>query len=151
MEVGEEAPGFKVKNTEGETRTLKDYAGSWLALYFYPRDDTPGCTKEACSIRDGYSRLKEAGIQVVGVSFDDQESHQKFTKKHDLPFELLSDVEKEMAKAYGVYAKKNMYGNISWGIKRTTFLIKDGVIRHIFKTVDVNEHADQIINAVKEL
>lgn len=149
MEVGDRAPDFSVKNTDGVTRSLKDYKG-WLALYFYPRDDTPGCTKEACSLRDGYAKLKKAGIQVVGVSFDDQESHQKFTSKYELPFELLSDTDKKVARAYGVYVKKNMYGKITWGIKRTTFLIKEGFIMRIFKTVDVNGHAQQIINAVKE-
>lgn len=151
MEVGEEAPDFKVNNSQGERKSLKDYKGKTLVLYFYPRDDTPGCTKQACSIRDDYAKLKKAGIQVVGVSMDDQESHQKFAKKYGLAFELLSDTTKEMSKKYGVYVKKNMYGNIRWGIKRTTFIIKDGIIRDIIKTVDVNDHASQILEKVKAL
>ena len=146
MKEGKKAPAFKAMNDKGEMRSLKDYEGKKLILYFYPRDNTPGCTKQACSLRDGIKDLKKAGIQVVGVSPDSEESHQKFKDKFELNFELLVDEDKTLAKKYGVWVEKNMYGRKYMGIKRTTFLIDEkGVILKIFKTIDVKEHADQIL------
>lgn len=118
-------------------------------LYFYPRDNTPGCTKEACSLRDDYKKLKKLGFEVIGVSPDSEESHKKFTDKFKLPFKLIADVDKKLAKKYGVWVKKNMYGREYFGIKRTTFLIENGKIKDIIKTVDTKDHANQILKRLK--
>lgn len=150
LKIGDKAPNFKVKNTEGKIRTLKDYAGKTLVLYFYPRDNTPGCTKEACSFRDNYKELRKKEIEIVGVSTDSEESHRKFIEKCKLPFELLADVNKEIVKKYGVYVMKNMFGKKYMGIKRTTFLIKEGIIKSIIKTVDVKNSANQILKHVEK-
>jgi peroxiredoxin Q/BCP len=119
-----------------------------VVLYFYPKDDTPGCTKQACSLRDSYDVFTEQGIKVFGVSNDDEASHQKFISKFNLPFDLLADTEKQLVNAYGVYGEKNMYGKKYMGINRTTFLIdEDGKIKKIFKKVNVDEHADEVLQA----
>jgi len=149
MEEGSKAPDFNLLNTKGEKRTLKDFRGKKLILYFYPKDDTPGCTKEACSLRDGITSLKKAGVVVVGVSPDSVERHQKFTGKYSLPFELLADEDKKMCQKYGVWVEKNMYGRKYMGVARTTFLIDEvGKIIKIFPKVDVSAHADQILGVL---
>lgn len=148
MNVCDKAPDFKVFNTKGEMRSLNDYKGT-LVLYFYPRDNTPGCTKEACSLRDGMTKFKKAGITVVGVSPNSVGSHQKFSDKFTLPFELLADTDKKLAKAYGVWGTKKLYGIEYKGIMRKTFVIEKGKIKHIFEKVDVSHHADQILSTLR--
>ncbi len=143
---GDKAPLFTLKNQDGEAVALKDLAGKKVVLYFYPKDDTPGCTKQACNIRDNVSALKKHNIAVFGISMDDVESHDKFAKKYKLNFPILSDPGKKAIEKYGVWVEKNMYGNKFMGIKRTTFLInEDGKIHHIIKSVKTDQHADQIL------
>lgn len=149
LKKGDIAPEFKIKNTSGKIRTLKDF-NKPIALYFYPKDDTPGCTKEACNLRDNYGQLQESGITIIGISPDNQESHKKFIAKHKFPFELLCDTNHEVSESYGVWVKKNLYGREYWGIKRTTFIInKKGKIQEIITDVDVMNHASQILNILK--
>lgn len=151
IEPGEKAPDFTGKDQNGEEIKLSDYKGKKVVLYFYPKDDTPGCTKQACSLRDGFAELKKNNIEVLGVSADDKESHQKFIKKYDLPFTLLADIDKTIINKYGVYGEKNMYGKKYMGIKRTTFLIdEDGIIKKIFKRVKTDEHADEVLKAFNQ-
>ena len=148
LNVGDKAPAFSAKDQDGNTVKLSDFKGKKVALYFYPKDDTPGCTKQACSIRDGFPKLKKAGITVIGVSTDDKESHQNFIKKYKLPFTLLADTNKKVVEKYGVYGEKNMYGKKYMGVNRNTFLIdENGKIVKIFKRVKVEEHADEIMKA----
>lgn len=150
LKEGDKAPDFKLKSTKGKIIGLKDYKNKILALYFYPRDNTPGCTKEACSLRDGYGELMKKGIDVLGVSFDSEESHKKFTDKYKLPFELLVDSDKELAKKYRVYGEKKFMGRTFLGIIRTTFIIEKGKIKHIIKKVDVSNHAEQILDLIEK-
>ena len=151
LQIGDKAPSFSLKNTNGKLRTLKEFSGKWLVIYFYPKDDTSGCTKQACSIRDKYSKLENAEITILGVSPDSVESHQKFTKKYTLPFELLVDEDHKLAEAYGVWVKKKMYGREYMGIKRTTFIVdKNEMIFQIIADVNVDDHATQILDAIKK-
>jgi peroxiredoxin Q/BCP len=145
LETGRKVPAFTLKQTSGEKVKSADWKGKQVILYFYPKDNTPGCTKEACSIRDNYDDFKQAGILVYGISPDSVQSHEKFTDKFDLPFPLLSDPDHKVAEKFGVWVEKNMYGKKSWGIKRTTFIIgPDGKIVDIIKKVDTANHADQL-------
>ena len=145
-DIGEIAPDFAGVTQTGETLQLSDLRGRPVALYFYPRDETPGCTLQACSLRDGSEDLKEAGIAVVGVSPDDQSSHARFAAGHRLDFPLVADPEKEILKAYGAWGDKSLYGRLVTGVKRTTFLIgPDGRIVDVIKRPDVRRHADQVI------
>jgi peroxiredoxin Q/BCP len=146
LNEGDKAPDFKVNNQKGEPVSLKDYKGKKVVLYFYPKDDTPGCTKEACNLRDNYDALLKQDYAILGVSPDKEAKHQKFIDKYDLPFDLLADTEKEIAEAYGVWVEKNMYGRKYMGIARTTFVIDEkGVISEIIKKVDTKAHAEQIL------
>ena len=140
VQVGQKAPNFTLKDETGKLRSLSDMAGHKMVIYFYPKDDTPGCTKQACSIRDGFADLNQAGITVWGISYDSPESHKKFKEKYTLPFTLLSDYHKEVSKQYGVSG---------WFFPdRVTFLInQDGTIIDILKDINVREHAQQIITA----
>jgi peroxiredoxin Q/BCP len=148
LNEGDIAPDFTTKDQSGSEVKLSDFRGQRVVLYFYPKDDTPGCTKEACSLRDSYDVFTEKGIKVLGVSNDDEASHRKFISKFSLPFDLLADTEKEIVNAYGVYGEKNMYGKKYMGINRTTFLIdEEGKIKKIFKKVNVDEHADEVLKA----
>lgn len=148
LNEGDIAPDFSVNDQDGNTVKLSDYKGKKVVLYFYPRDMTPGCTKQACSLRDGFDTLTKNNIVVLGVSTDDEKSHQKFIGKHDLPFPLLADVNQEVSEAYGVWVEKNMYGKKFMGIKRTTFLVnEEGEIATIMKKVKVAEHADEVLAA----
>lgn len=143
---GQQAPDFQGQTQSGEQIKLDDYRGQKVALYFYPKDDTPGCTKQACNLRDEYSRLQEAGVAVIGVSADDVESHQAFAEKYSLPFPLIADTEREILEAYGVWGERNLYGRKFMGIKRTTFLIdEDGMIVHVFKRPKVTEHGQEVL------
>jgi peroxiredoxin Q/BCP len=148
LNEGDIAPDFTTKDQNGKEVKLSDLRGRRVVLYFYPKDDTPGCTKQACSLRDSYDVFTEKDIKVLGVSNDGEASHQKFISKFNLPFDLLADTEKEIVNAYGVYGEKNMYGKKYMGINRTTFLIDEaGKIRKIFKKVNVDEHADEVLKA----
>lgn len=152
LETAQEAPDFTAPTQDGSTLTLSDYRGQWVALYFYPKDDTPGCTKQACSLRDGYTALQDAGIVVIGVSEDDVDSHEQFADKYDLPFSLVADPDHEVLEAYGVYGERQMYGNTFMGTTRTTYLIDpDGVIRHVFKRPKTDAHAEEILGKLDGL
>ncbi len=150
LEVGDKAPGLSLPDQSGEPVSLKDFKGKQVVLYFYPKDDTPGCTKESCDFRDAEASMKKAGAVILGISFDGRESHQKFIKKFTLPFRLLSDEEKVTAKAYGVYKEKSMYGRKYWGIERSTFVIDQaGKLKAIFRKVKVGSHVDEVLAALK--
>jgi peroxiredoxin Q/BCP len=150
--VGEAAPDFTLTDQRGRRQSLSDYRGSWVVLYFYPRDNTPGCTKEACQFRDSSRELKKRGAAVLGVSPQGEQSHQRFAEKHDLPFPLLADPECEVARQFGVFREKQMFGKTGLGIIRTTFLIDpDGHIAERFDRVKVAGHADQVIGRLDEL
>lgn len=145
---GQAAPAFEGLDHTGKKHSLADYAGKTLILYFYPKDDTPGCTAEACNLRDNHQVLLDRGFAVLGVSPDPAEKHQKFIDKYELPFPLLCDTEKEILKAYEAWGQKNMYGKITEGVLRKTYLIEDGKIRKIFKRVKTKEHSEQILEFV---
>jgi len=148
LKEGDLAPDFKGNNQNGEELALSDFKGKKLVLYFYPKDDTPGCTKEACNLRDNYEDLQNQGYDVIGVSTDSANSHEKFARKYELPFHLIEDPDKEIVNKYGVYGEKNNYGKKSMGIKRTTFVIDEqGKIEQIFKKVKTEEHAAQIMES----
>ncbi|HMO81837.1 MAG TPA: thioredoxin-dependent thiol peroxidase [Pyrinomonadaceae bacterium] len=145
---GDKAPNFKGRNQDGKSVKLSDFKGKKLALYFYPKDDTPGCTKQACSLRDGFADLKKAGIAVVGVSIDDERSHRKFIDKYELPFDLIADTDKKIVEDYGVWGEKSMYGKKYMGTHRKTFLIDEkGKIVKVFEKVKVAEHANEVLTA----
>lgn len=151
LQEGDKAPDFTSKDQNGEKVKLSDYKGQKVVLYFYPKDDTPGCTKQACSLRDGFSELKKNNITVLGVSVDDEKSHQKFIAKYDLPFTLIADTDKDIVERYGVWGEKNMYGRKYMGTNRHTYLInEDGTIRKIMKKVKVGEHADEVLKFFAE-
>jgi len=148
-EVGEPAPFFEGETQTGDRIRLTDYKGRKVVLYFYPKDDTPGCTKQACNLRDGYQELLDAGIAVIGVSPDGVSSHVRFAEKYTLPFPLIADPERSILKAYGAWGRRTLYGRIFMGVKRTTFLIdEDGIIRHIFKRPKVSDHTAEILAQV---
>ena len=148
LKEGDKAPEFKVINELGEEMTLADFSGKKLVLYFYPKDSTPGCTVESCNLRDHYADLKTKGFEVLGVSADGEASHQKFIKKHELPFHLLADTEKEVLNAYGVWGPKKFMGRTFDGIHRTTFVIdENGMIERIFAKVKTKEHTEQILES----
>ena len=148
--VGDVAPDFQLPSTRGKDVTLKEFKGKDVILYFYPRDETPGCTAEACSFRDHEGDLSKAGAAILGVSTDPMESHQKFASKHKLNFPLLSDETADVAKMFGVWKEKNMYGRRTWGVARTTYWIgADGRIKKIYKKVDTARHAEDILADMK--
>ncbi|SEB13061.1 thioredoxin-dependent thiol peroxidase [Pedobacter hartonius] len=151
LKEGQQAPEFTETDQDGNTITLSQFKGQKVVLYFYPKDDTPGCTAEACDFRDNYAGLKAKGIVVLGVSVDDEKSHQKFAAKHSLPFTLLADTNKAIVTAYGVWGEKNMYGKKYMGTNRTTFLInEEGVISHIIKKVDTKNSAVQVLELLEK-
>ena len=148
VKEGNAAPAFKTTDANGEPVNLKDFRGKKVVLYFYPKDDTPGCTKEACSFRDAFSKFKKQGITILGVSPDSEKSHQKFTAKYNLPFTLLADTDHSIADAYGVYGEKKFMGRTYMGIHRTTFLIDEkGKIKKVFEKVNPEDHADEVLGA----
>jgi peroxiredoxin Q/BCP len=148
LKEGSAAPAFKTTDAEGETVSLKDFRGQNVVLYFYPKDDTPGCTKEACSFRDAFAKFKKRGISVLGVSPDSATSHKKFATKYKLPFTLLADTDKSISEAYGVYGEKKFMGRTYMGVHRTTFLIDEkGKIKKVFEKVKPEEHASEVLEA----
>jgi thioredoxin-dependent peroxiredoxin len=150
--VGDRAPEFSLPSTEGKDTNIADYRKKWVVLYFYPKDDTPGCTKEACSFRDHNDELQKEGVVVLGVSTDSLESHDSFRAKYDLNFPLLADQTADIAKMYGAWGEKNFYGKRSWGIKRKTFLIgPDGRVKKIYGKVDTDTHGETLLKDVREL
>jgi thioredoxin-dependent peroxiredoxin len=148
--AGISAPDFMLPDENGTPRSLSDYHGQPVVLYFYPKDDTPGCTKEACAFRDDYSAYEQASVTILGVSPDSPKSHTKFKKKYDLPFTLLSDEDHSVADQYGVWGPKNFMGRSYEGVHRTTFLIdEDGKIRRVFENVKPAEHSREILGVLR--
>ncbi len=147
LKEGDKAPNFSAKDQNGKTVTLTDFLDKKLILYFYPKDDTPGCTAEACSFRDNYQSLLQQGYNVVGVSTDDEKSHKKFESKHTLPFPLIADTEKAIVESYGLWVEKNMYGKKYMGTARTTFIIdQTGIIQKIIEKVDTKNSSQQVLD-----
>ena len=149
MNIGDKIPEILGKDQSGKEIKASDYKGKKLALYFYPKDDTSGCTAEACSLRDGYSELRKAGYEILGVSVDDEKSHKKFIEKYSLPFNLIADTGKNLVEKFGVWGEKSMYGRKYMGTFRTTFLMnEEGIIEKIIgpKEVKTSDHANQILN-----
>lgn len=147
LSIGDPAPDFTSLDQNGQPVKLSDYRGKKIVLYFYPKDDTSGCTAQACSLRDNYAELRAAGYEVLGVSIDNEKSHQKFIGKYDLPFTLVADTDKQVVEAYDVWKEKSMYGRKYMGTVRTTFLIdENGIITDVITKVDTKQHAEQILN-----
>jgi thioredoxin-dependent peroxiredoxin len=152
LQVGQMAPSFQLPTQTGETISLEDYRGQVVVLYFYPKDDTPGCTKEACGFRDFVTEFRGLGAVILGVSRDSVKSHLKFAEKYQLNFPLLADENGEVCEAYGVLKNKNMFGRQVFGIERTTFIIdREGKIAKIFPKVKVDEHVNEVLAAVESL
>ena len=146
---GAKAPGFTVLDDRGEKVSLADYKGRNVVLYFYPKDDTPGCTTEACDFRDQYSKLRKKGAVLLGVSPDDARSHAKFKQKHELPFPLIVDADKKLCNEFGVWKEKSMYGRKYMGVERSTFVIgPDGRIKAAWRKVSVTGHVDEVLAAL---
>jgi len=144
-EIGKKAPNFSALDENEKTVSLSDFTGRKLVLYFYPKDDTPGCTAEACSLRDNYQDLLDKGYAILGVSPDDSKKHTKFIAKYNLPFSLLADTDQTVCNAYGVWVEKSMYGRKYMGVARTTFIIdEEGILTEIIEKVDTKNHASQI-------
>ena len=152
ISAGEPAPEFTLADAEGQMHSLSDYRGKPVVLYFYPKDDTPGCTKEACGFRDDYSAYEQAGVEILGVSPDTSESHAKFKTKYELPFTLLADPAHDVLKLYGVWGLKKSFGREYEGVFRTTFLIgEDGKLKKVFKKVKPAAHSAEILAALDEI
>lgn len=152
IEEGKKAPDFRLASSEGREVSLKDLRGKTVVLYFYPKDDTPGCTREACAFRDSQAALKRKGVVVLGVSGDSVASHDKFRDKYELNFPLLSDSDKAVAKKYGAWGEKVMYGRKTVGMIRSTFVIDgEGVVRKVFPRVKVDGHAEKVLEVVSSL
>lgn len=150
IKVGDPAPAISAKDQNGNMVSLSQFKGKKVALYFYPKDDTPGCAAEACNFRDHYQNLKAQGIEVIGVSTDSQNSHQKFAGKYNLPFSLLADTDQKIVNDYGVWGEKNRYGKKYMGVNRYTFLIdREGKIAHIIKKVDTQKAVQQVLDLLK--
>lgn len=151
LKVGDKAPDFILNDGEGKTVKLSKLKGKKVVLYFYPKNDTPGCTKEACNFRDNLGALKKLNVEVLGVSNDDEQSHKKFAEKYNLPFRLLADADKKVSKDYGVYELKESYGKTYYGITRSTFLIDEsGKIEKIYYKVNPEEHIKEIMQEVEK-
>jgi len=152
LEPGKKAPAFTLKDQVGSSVKLKDLAGNPVVLFFYPRDNTPGCTKEACAFRDRYDEMKAAGARLFGISTDNAESHIKFRDKFELPFALLVDEDHAMSEKYGAWREKNMYGKKSMGIQRSTYVLDgDGKVVKVWKRVKVDGHDQQVLDVLDEL
>ena len=150
LKEGDKAPDFTGNDQNGNTISLSDFTGKTLVLYFYPQDNTPTCTKEACNFRDNYQSLVDKGLAVIGVSFDTEKSHKKFIDKFQLPFPLIADPDKKIIEAYGVWGEKKLYGKVYMGTLRTTFIIdQHGMIKHIIQKVDSNNASAQVLDLLK--
>jgi thioredoxin-dependent peroxiredoxin len=146
LKAGDKAPNFEGKDQDGKKVNLSDYKGKKVVLYFYPKDDTPGCTAQSCNLRDNYQALLKANYEVIGVSSDDEKSHQKFIKKYSLPFTLIADTDLKINEAYGVWREKTTFGKTYMGTVRTTFVIDEkGIIEEIIEKVNTEEHTEQIL------
>ncbi|MET3126440.1 peroxiredoxin Q/BCP [Arcicella rosea] len=146
LAIGEKAPDFEQKDQDGNLVKLSDFKGKKVILYFYPKDDTPGCTAQACNLNENLPALQAKGFEIIGVSVDGQKAHQKFIKKYDLKFILLSDEDHQLVEAYGVWVEKSMYGRTYMGTARTTFIIdENGIITDIIEKVKTKEHTSQIL------
>ena len=149
---GVPAPNFKLPDENGEPHELKEYLGRTVVLYFYPKDDTPGCTTEACNFRDDYSAYDEAGVILLGISPDSPRSHTRFQSKYQLPFKLLADEDHHVCETYGVWGLKKMMGREYYGVLRTTFLISpDGMVLRVFENVKPAQHSQEVLDALKEI
>jgi thioredoxin-dependent peroxiredoxin len=149
LKEGDKAPNFTAKDQNGKTVSLSDFKGKTVILYFYPKDDTPGCTAEACDFRDNYQSLLSKGFQVIGVSIDSEKSHKKFETKYSLPFPLIADEDKKIVEAYGLWVEKSMYGKTYMGTARTTFIIDGaGVIKKVIDKVDTKNASQQVLDVV---
>lgn len=149
MNIGDKVPEILGRNQEGQELRLSDFKGKKIVLYFYPKDNTSGCTAEACSLRDNYKELREKGYEVVGVSVDSEQSHQKFIEKHNLPFQLIADTDHQLVETFGVWAEKSMYGRKYFGTLRTTFIIdEEGKIENVFgpKQIKTKIHGEQLLS-----
>ncbi|HNY07711.1 MAG TPA: thioredoxin-dependent thiol peroxidase [Bacteroidales bacterium] len=150
LKIGDKAPEINAKDQNGILISLKDFIGKKVIVYFYPKDDTPGCTAEACNLRDNYEQLISTGFKIIGISADDEKKHQKFSDKYHLPFPLIPDTEKKIINAYGVWGPKKFMGRTFDGINRTTFVVsEDGKIEKIFSKVDTKNHTQQILEEYK--
>ena len=150
LQPGDKAPDFTANDQNGESVSLSDFKGKNVILYFYPKDDTPGCTAESCDFRDNYQSLLSKGFEVIGVSTDDEKSHKKFETKYSLPFTLIADNELKIVEAYGVWVEKNMYGKKYMGTARTTFIIDaEGVITHVISKVDTKNSSQQVLDLIQ--
>jgi len=150
LKEGDPAPNFTANDQDGKTVSLTDFRGKDVILYFYPKDDTPGCTAESCDFRDNYQYLSSQGFEVIGVSVDDEKSHQKFKSKYQLPFTLLADTDKQIVSDYGVWGEKNLYGKKYLGTFRKTFVIdKEGKLRKIIDKVDTKNSSQQVLDLIK--
>jgi len=146
LKIGDQMPSFEGKDQDGNSVKLSDYSGKKIVLYFYPKDDTPGCTTQACNLRDNYDRLKSQGYEVFGISGDDEASHKKFQEKYNLPFTLIADPDKSINELFGVWVEKNMYGRTYMGTARTTFIAdENGIITDIISKVETDNHTEQIL------
>ncbi len=151
LQEGAAAPAISAKDQDGKLVTLKEYRGRKVVLYFYPKDDTPGCTKEACAFRDNLPKFNIAGVEILGVSIDDESRHKKFSGKYQLPFRLLSDPDKKIVEAYGVWGLKKFMGREYMGTSRVTFLInEEGIIEHVWPKVSVATHAEELLNYLQQ-
>jgi len=152
LKQNDAAPAFSLPDQDGKIHALSDYAGKWVLVYFYPKDDTPGCTEEACKFRDSTSQLEERGLTVIGISTDAVVSHRKFADKYELPFTLLADTEKKTVGAYGVWAEKSMYGKKYMGTLRSSFLIRpEGTIAKVYENVKPGTHAEEILHDMNDM
>lgn len=151
LKIGQAAPDFSSNDQEGNPVSIKQFKGKKIILYFYPKDDTPGCTSEACNLRDNYQELRDMGFVVIGISPDNEKSHQKFSNKYSLPFHLVPDPEKTIIKSYGAWGEKKMYGKAYEGVLRTTYVISEkGLIEAVIDKVIVKDHTKQIIEVINQ-
>ena len=152
LEVGKKAPAFSLPDQDGHIHKLSDYKGQWVLIYFYPKDDTPGCTKEACGIRDNFPAFTKMNAVALGVSKDSPEKHQKFIQKYDLPFTLLADEKTTMIEQYGAWKEKSMYGKTFMGIQRLSYLVDPtGKVAKVYPNVKPTEHAQEVLRDLKDL
>ena len=151
-QIGEKAPDFTALDQDGNKVTLKQFKGKAVVLYFYPKDNTPGCTKEACSLRDRHTTFKKKNVVILGVSKDSQKSHHGFIEKYELPFTLISDIDKKVQSSYGVWQEKTLYGKKFMGTVRTTFIISpEQKISHVFNKIDCENHSEEVLDRLEEL